>query len=83
MMWMKEPLAVFFYEDYMVNREEEKKFYNEMDTLKKEIEELEAKVREKRWRQNLEERVYDLKRKKKELEYELAGKDPSTVPLFF
>ena len=81
-MWMKEPLAVLFYEDYMINRDEEKKFYDEIDTLKKEIEDLEEKVRDKRWRENLEDRIYDLKREKKKLEYELAGKDPSSIPMF-
>lgn len=80
---MKEPPAVFFYEDYMLNREQEKKFYAEIDSLKKEINALEEKVRDKRWRENLEDRIYDLKRKKKQLEYELEGKDPSTVPLIF
>jgi uncharacterized coiled-coil DUF342 family protein len=71
-----------FYEDYMLNSEEEKKFYAEIDSLKKEINDLENQVRDKRWRENLEDRIYDLKRKKKKLEYELAGKDPSTVPMF-
>lgn len=66
----------------MINTEEEKKFYSEIDSLKKQIEDLEDKVRQKRWREDLEDRIYNLKRKKKQLEYELAGKDPSTVPMF-
>lgn len=67
----------------MLTKEEEKKYYDKMDTLKEEINVLEEKVRQKRWRHNLKERVYILERKKKELEYELEGKDPSTVPIFF
>lgn len=79
---MKEPLAVLFYEDYMLNRQEEKKFYDQIDKLKNEIKDLEAKVSEKRERETLEERIYLLKRQKKQLEYQLEGKDPSMVPMF-
>lgn len=71
-----------FYEDYMLNRQEEKKFYDQIDKLKNEIKDLEAKVSEKRERETLEERIYLLKRQKKQLEYQLEGKDPSTVPMF-
>lgn len=80
---MEVPPAVFFYEDYMLNREKEKEFYAEIDSLKKEINALEEKVRDKRSQENLKDRIYLLKRKKKQLEYELEGKDPSTVPLIF